>query len=141
MTVVSIDPGDTCGIAVWSNEGVLKGNWKLSLEELIDYLDNELSMADIAVVVCEDFTLRGQRGRLNAKGNKLKASQGIGVAKAFAKRMGAKFVAQQPAILKIAALHTRTKIVTHFADDVSAYLHGYWFFEQQGILHPVADEG
>lgn len=133
--IVSIDPGDTVGIALWSNKGDLWAKMKMSLEEFIDWCDSPpLPPGEkIKVAVIEDFTLRGHQA-YRQRGSKLKASQGIGVAKAFAKRVGAKVVLQQPSILNIAAMHTGTKIVQHYDDDVSAYLHGYWYFESVGIL-------
>lgn len=130
--IVSIDPGDTVGVCTWSQEGELRSKFKLSLEEFITWCD-DWALQPVQVVVIEDFTLRGHQA-YRQRGSKLKASQGIGIAKAFAKRVGAKVVLQQPSILNIAAMHTGTKIVQHYDDDVSAYLHGYWYFESVGIL-------
>lgn len=133
--VVSIDPGETCGVALWEVTGELFWKRKMSLEELIEWCATFDS--GVSIVVCEDFTLR--RSRANAQtGSKMAASQGIGVARAFARRKTARFVRQQPDILRIAAMHAGVALPQgHIADDVSAYLHGFFWFEKEGILKPV----
>lgn len=131
---ISIDPGDTVGVATWNENGQLIWKSKMSLDEFIEWCDTYPDR-DVSTVIVEDFTLRGHQA-YRQRGSKLKASQGLGVAKAFAKRVRAKLVVQQPTILNIAAMHTGTKIVSHYSDDVSAFLHGYYYFESIGILRP-----
>lgn len=135
--IVSIDPGDTVGVCTWTEAGVLISQKKMSLEDFIIWCDgmadSKLAEAMITVVVVEDFALWAHKA-FSQRGSKMKASQGIGVAKSFARRVRAKLVTQSSSILKIAAMHTGTKVVQHFDDDVSAYLHGYWYFENAGIL-------
>lgn len=134
--MISIDPGDSTGVAVWKDNGELVKNWKFSLEDFIDWA-NGIDFP-VSTIVVEDFTLR--RGKaVQQTGSKMKASQGIGVAKALAKRLGAKLVRQPSDRLKIAAMHAGVKVpaVSHIKDDVSAYLHGFYFFETRNILKPM----
>jgi predicted RNase H-like nuclease (RuvC/YqgF family) len=134
--VVSVDPGDTTGVALWNAEGELIWKRKMSLDDFIYWCDDPgQQLLNVTVVVCEDYTQRPKK--MNRQGNKVKAAQGIGVAKAFAQKHKAKFVAQQPAILSVAALHTRTPHRSHQPDDVSAFLHGYFYFESVGVLKPL----
>lgn len=135
--VLSVDPGDSTGLALWEQSGELLWTKKMPLEDFILWAELSRYELPLSVVVCEDFTLRPRGGRnLNAKGNKLKASQGIGIAKTLAHGHGAKLVMQQPGILRMAELHARVPHKSHQPDDVSAYLHGYYYFETQGILSP-----
>lgn len=138
--VVSIDPGDTCGVALWSVHGLLYWKKKMSLEEFIDWCEEFDS--SLSIVVCESYTHRpGQR--YEKKGSKMKASQGIGVAKSLAKKHKAKFVSSDPTVLRITALHADVKVPqkSHIDDDVSAYLHGFRYFIDAGILKPVLQQG
>jgi len=138
--VVSIDPGDTCGVALWSEHGHLHWKRSMSLEEFEVWADK--IDVEVSVVVCENYVSRpGQR--YEKKGSKMKASQGLGMAKLLARRLQAKFVQQQPDILRITALHAGIKVPQkgHIDDDVSAYLHGFRYFVSIGTLKPVLQQG
>lgn len=134
--VVSIDPGGTCGVCLWEVTGQLVWQRKMLLDEFVIWCDEFAE--GVTVVVCEDFTLR--RNRANAQtGSKMQASQGIGIARAFARAKRAKFIRQQPDILRITALHVGVKVPQgHIPDDVSAYLHGARWFMSEGILKAKA---
>lgn len=129
--ILSVDPGGTCGLAMWQEDGTFVNKLKLSLDNFVLWasdVDIELS-----VIIYEDYTLRGHQAYAQ-RGSKLEASQGIGIVKMLAARKNAKLVRQQASILKITAMHAEVPVVAHFDDDVSAYLHGYYYFEQQGLL-------
>lgn len=134
--IASIDPGGTCGVCLWEVTGVLVWQRKMSLDEFEVWCDEFPDT--LSVVICEDFTLR--RNRANAQtGSKMQASQGIGIARALARRHRAKFIRQQPDILRITALHMGVKVpMGHIPDDVSAYLHGARWFMSEGILKAKA---
>lgn len=138
--VVSIDPGDTTGVALWNDQGYRYWQRKMTLEEFEIWCD--AFDADVSIVVCENYVHR-PRQRYEAKGSKMKASQGIGIAKAFARRRKAKLVIQGPDILRITALHAGIKVPQrgHIDDDVSAYLHGFRYFVSTGTLKPVLQQG
>lgn len=137
--VVSVDPGDTCGVALWTEGGFLFWKRKMTLEQFeiwCNDFDNQLS-----IVVCENYVSRpGQR--YEKKGSKMKASQGLGMAKLLARKHKAKFVQQEPNILRITALHAGISVPakSHIADDISAYLHGFRYFITQDILKPVLQQ-
>lgn len=138
--VVSIDPGDTCGVALWTDTGILCWKKAMSLEEFEVWCD--IFDISLSVVVCENYVSRpGQR--YEKKGSKMKASQGLGMAKLLARKHKAKFVSQQPDILRITALHAGIKVPQkgHIKDDVSAYLHGFRYFVSIGMLKPVLQQG
>lgn len=137
MTVISIDPGDSTGVALWSDEGIFLEKFKMPLEEFLEWA----AKIDFVVskVIVEDYVQNPNR-RLNAKGSKMKASQGLGAAKLLAVQHGAELVVQKNTNLNMAAMHTGTPIVKHFDDDTSAYLHGYWYFESVGLRRPALQE-
>jgi hypothetical protein len=129
--ILSVDPGGTCGLAMWQDDGTFVNKLKLPLSGFVLWasdVDIELS-----TIIYEDFTLRASKAYAQ-RGSKLEASQGIGVVKALAARKNAKLVRQPSGILKITAMHAEVPIVTHFDDAVSAYLHGYYYFETKGLL-------
>lgn len=135
--ILSVDPGDTTGLVTWSESGRELIRADVPLENLpktfIDF-DSELS-----TIVYEDFRLFAHKA-VQQTGSKFGASQAIGMLKYLAFQTGAKMVAQKPDILRIAAMHAGVKIPRqgHITDSLSAYLHGFYYFENQGILGAVA---
>jgi len=132
--VISVDPGDTTGIAYWSNKGEFVEKEMLTFDELVDRLE---TLNDVATVVCEDYRLR-QGKQMAQTGSRFVAVQALGALRAYAHRVGASFVLQQPNILTIAALHSGVQPPSRHADthDVDAYNHGYYYFETKGLLKP-----
>ena len=132
--VISVDPGETTGIAYWTDYGKYLDREMLTQEQLFDKLEQ---LTDVTVVVCEDYRLR-QGKQMAQTGSRFVAVQVIGALKAYARRIGAKFVLQPPNILTIAALHSQVKRPSNHAKshDIDAYNHGFYYFETQGLLKP-----
>jgi len=131
MTVLSVDPGGKrVGAAFWTDDGLFREKhiWDFDsvLSELVKITE------PITVIVCEGFTNRGMEKR----GSKHQTSQVIGMLKLLAHQWGAEFIEQEPGILRVSAAHTGTQIPAkgHIRDDVSAYLHGHYYFVAKGIL-------
>jgi hypothetical protein len=134
--ILSIDPGDSTGLARFYMDGSLVDKFKLPYENAIEYLSH---VNGVSAIVIEDFRLR--RGKaMQQSGSKFPAVQVIGAAKLYCRIHDTGFFAQSPQILKIAALHSNTHIPLkgHIDDDVSAFLHGWYWFESKGILKPVS---
>lgn len=132
--VISVDPGDTTGIAYWSDSGELLRREMLGFEELLDKLE---TLQNVTVVVCEDYRLR-QGKQMAQTGSRFTAVQIIGALKAYAKRHKAKMVLQDATVLRIAELHSGEKRPSNhkISHDVDAYNHGYYYFETKGLLEP-----
>jgi hypothetical protein len=132
--VISLDPGETTGIAYWTDEGELLSKETLTQDELFDKIE---TLENIKTVVCEDYRLR-QGKQMVQTGSRFVAVQIIGALKAYARRVGAKFVLQPANVLTIAALHSGVKRPSNHAKshDIDAYNHGYYFFETKGLLQP-----
>lgn len=133
--IISVDPGETSGLAYWENDGTFISREALDFEALLEKL---LSFeGDLSVIVCEDYRLR--QGRQAAQtGSRFVAVQVIGALKLLAKRKNAKMVMQPPTVLTIAAMHSDVKRPSNHAKshDIDAYNHGYYYFETKGLLEP-----
>lgn len=132
--VISVDPGETTGIAFWSDSGELLRKEMLGFDQLLDKLEES---QNITTIVCEDYRLR-QGKQMAQTGSRFVAVQIIGALKAYAKRTKAKFVLQDPQVLTIAALHSGVKRPSNHSKshDIDAYNHGYYYFETKGLLQP-----
>ncbi len=133
--ILSVDPGDTSGIAYWENDGTFISREALNFEDLLEKLTD--FPEDVTVIVCEDYRLR--QGRQAAQtGSRFVAVQVIGALKLLAKRKKAKMVLQPPTVLTIAAMHSGVKRPSNHAKshDIDAYNHGYYYFETKGLLEP-----
>ena len=132
--VISVDPGETTGIAYWSDQGEFVEREALNQETLFDKLEQ---LDNVTIVVCEDYRLR-QGKQMVQTGSRFVAVQIIGALKAYARRVGAKFVLQPAQVLTVAALHSGVKRPSNHAKshDIDAYNHGYYFFETKGLLQP-----
>ena len=137
----SIDPGETIGLAIWENDGFKRDQMKLDVDGLLSKLEtyhgwlSRQSVERIDKIIVEQWAF--SPGKTQG-GNKMVSSQVIGMVKLFARLIDAEVVMQDPRILKVSALHTGTPIPKngHFDDDISAYLHGHYYFVVNGILKP-----
>ena len=132
--VISVDPGETSGIAFWEDDGTFISRETANQDELFDLIEH---LSDVTVIVCEDYRLR-QGKQMAQTGSRFVAVQIIGALKAYARRVGAKFVLQPPNILTIAAMHSQVKRPSNHAKshDIDAYNHGFYYFETKGLLKP-----
>ena len=132
--IISVDPGESSGIAYWSDKGEFVEKEILTEEELFDQLER---LENVTVVVCEDYRLR-QGKQMVQTGSRFVAVQIIGALKAYARRCGSKFVLQTPNVLSVASLHSGVKRPSNHArsHDIDAYNHGYYYFETKGMLQP-----
>ena len=132
--VISVDPGESSGIAYWSDKGEFVEKEMLTQEELFDKIEK---LENVTVIVCEDYRLR-QGKQMVQTGSRFVAVQIIGALKAYAQRVGANFVLQPANVLTVASLHSDIKRPSNHSrsHDVDAYNHGYYYFETKGLLAP-----
>lgn len=132
--IISVDPGETTGIAYWENDGTFISREALTQDEILDKVE---TLSDVTAIVCEDYRLR-QGKQMAQTGSRFVAVQIIGALKAYARRVGAKFVLQPANVLTIAALHSGVKRPSNHSKshDIDAYNHGYYYFETKGLLQP-----
>jgi len=133
--ILSVDPGDTTGIAYWEDDGTFISKEALPFEELLDKLNG--FTGNISAIVCEDYRLRGGR-QVAQTGSRFVAVQVIGALKLLAKENKARFVLQQPTVLTVASLHSGVQRPSNHSKshDIDAYNHGYYYLETQGLLTP-----
>lgn len=131
--IMSIDPGDTSGWALWSGLMEPLSEGQANLDMMIDLLDQY--GPGLETIIYEDFI--GYRKRVGSMtGSRFVASQVIGAIKAAARRYDIELVRQPAHILPIAAMHSgreqpKNHAVSH---KVDAYNHGYYFGVKEGLL-------
>jgi hypothetical protein len=132
--IISVDPGETTGIAYWEDNGTFISREALTQDEILDKVE---TLSDVTVIVVEDYRLR-QGKQMVQTGSRFVAVQIIGALKAYARRVGAKFVLQPANVLTVAALHSGVKRPSNHSKshDIDAYNHGYYYFETKGLLQP-----
>ncbi len=141
VILLSVDPGDTVGVAVWDTskgQEALIENWKTDRKGFEYWLRN--TRYDIGHVVIEDFRLDHRAGR--QQGSKVGASLSIGAVEFYCDQRGIELTKQENRILRITALHAGVALPKgHIPDDVSAYLHGFRWLLERGVLHPIEQVG
>lgn len=133
MRVLSLDPGDRSGWALWNDDGVLLDTGILEIDDMIRLLASDY-FSPLSTVVYEDYRLNRNKALAQA-GSKMAASQVIGAAKALAARQEAILQAQEVGAMRMASMHSGIKRPSNHRNGhhVDAVLHGYWYFEDQGI--------
>lgn len=139
--VISVDPGDTTGLALWRSDGTFVEEMQLSLDELIDWCQKIGGYGNVSTIIIEDYRLLKHKS-VQQSGSRFIASQAIGVLKALARKKGAKVVLQRPDVLVVAALHSGRKRPSNHkvSHSVDAYNHGFYWFVAQNILKPVLQQ-
>lgn len=132
--IISVDPGETTGIAYWEDDGKFISREALTQDEILDKVE---TLSGVTVIVVEDYRLR-QGKQMVQTGSRFVAVQIIGALKAYARRVGAKFVLQPANVLTVAALHSGVKRPSNHSKshDIDAYNHGYYYLETKGLLQP-----
>lgn len=132
MSVWSVDPGESTGIAIWTDAGECVYREKMTPQGVMVFM---LKMQPPELLVIEEW---GFDPGKTQRGNKMISSKVIGMFELHAHRHDIPIVMQDRRILKVSALHTGTPIPKsgHFDDDVSAYLHGHYYFVTKGIIKP-----
>lgn len=131
---VSFDPGVTTGVATWDEEGNLLRNIGVQQAGLDALLYGFEQINTIKVFVVEEYRVYASKAVAHI-GSKVETAQVIGQISATARRMGIEVVMQPATILNIAMMWAQVKKPKgHLPDDVSAYLHGYYYLHRKGII-------
>ena len=131
--IMSIDPGDTSGWALWSGTMEPLAEGQADLNTMIDILDQY--GPGLETIIYEDFIGYKQKvGKM--AGSRFVASQVIGAIKAASRRHGIELVRQPAQILGIAAMHSGRKQPSNHkvSHKVDAYNHGYYWGVKEGLL-------
>lgn len=138
MILLSVDPGEHVGYALWDDTDCYE-NAIVSKSQFMQMLvDGYFEGVD--KVVAEDFALF--RGRAQKQvGSKMPASQVLGALELWCRQRSIWLTKQHSGILSVASKHANRPLPAgHCPDDLSAYLHGYYYLEGQGVLEPVKRE-
>lgn len=134
---ISIDPGKSVGIATWDENGNLLGNGKMQEKDFEAFLQG-LTQKDypneIVAFIVEEYRIYGHKAQAHI-GSKVGTAQCIGKIKMIARMINTPVVEQPATFLKITAKWAGVKLPKgHVPDALSAYLHGYHYLHQQGII-------
>jgi hypothetical protein len=135
---LSIDPGVTSGITMWNLQGEPIHYNELDINGLHQLLDCfEFHITPIERIIIEEFRLY-QKMALQQSGSRLETVQVIGIVKRFNHVMQLKPIVEIRADAKeIAAKWSQTPVPkrgTHMDNWKAAYLIGYYWLHQQGII-------
>lgn len=135
MILLSVDPGDNVGYALWDG-GTCYENTTVRRPLFMSMLA-EGYFEGVDKVVAESFRLF--RGRAQAQtGSKMPASLVLGALELWCRQHGIWMEEQHPDILSIASKHANRPLPKgHCPDNLSAYLHGWYYLEGVGTLAPV----
>lgn len=140
---VAFDPGLRTGIAGWNAQAVpilihktVHGD--AALDEFLDTLEDH----PVDLFIIEEYRVYGSNLGANV-GTKVHTAQVIGSLKSWARRHNVAVVEQRADIKDIAAKWSGTKIPkspsgkkTHMPDWMAAYLHGYYYLHNVGLIKP-----
>ncbi len=131
--ILSIDPGDTSGWALWTNDMEPISEGQGNLGQINDLLIEHGRYLE--VIIYEDFI--GYQNKVGKMaGSRFVASQVIGAIKLISRMYGAETARQPAAVLGVAAMHSGRKQPTNhkLSHVVDAYNHGHEWGVKQGLL-------
>lgn len=135
---ISFDPGETTGVCCWNDEGEPVEVNQFKLGELDTFLwDYLYSISDqvCKTFIIEKYVIYGSKTTAHV-GRPLRTAEVIGTLKSYARRNKIEVVEQMATIKNIAKMWSRTKTPpnhskSHWHD---AYLHGYYYLHNKGII-------
>ena len=131
---VSWDPGKTTGVTCWSAEGQALNIKDLVGDEVLDGFLDSLEGEEIEAFIIEEYRIYGSKAVAHV-GSRVETAQVIGNLKAWARRRNIKIVEQRSDIKPIAAKWSQVKVPKgHMPDWMAAYLHGYYYLHNKGII-------
>lgn len=140
---VSVDPGRTVGVATWTEQGELITKVKMPIDAfetwLLAFIRND--KVEVLAFIVEEYRIYAHTATAHI-GSKVETIQCIGKIKIVAKELGVPVVEQPATILNGAAKWAGVKrTARHWPDDVSAYLHGYYYLHKKKLIKArVLDE-
>lgn len=131
--ILAFDPGDTTGVCEFNERGQVLRLFQLSFDDLLKFLNDY--PGPVMQVVCEDFILFRKKARQQS-GSKMKASQAIGMIKAFALRKEAPLAMQGSDIKPMAMKFSQIKMPSNHSEShqYDAFLHGYYWLVKNGMI-------
>lgn len=129
----SFDPGKITGYCLWNKDAQLLRYGQVTNDELIDLLDED-RFSTVDTVIIEDYKLYSWKAKQQS-GNRMHASEAIGILLPYIRRGRKKEVRQPANILTVASRLTNVKMPSNHAQShwVSAFLHGAYYLIKQGI--------
>lgn len=148
MALLSIDPGKTIGWSLWTETGFELGRGTFQYVDLLDRIIYEPGYKELWFTFYQEevgerfepvtrMVIENYRGRPGAKngGQQFWGPEALAKCELLAELAGIEVKRQEPAILKVSALHAGYQMPKgHLPDADSAYLHARYRLEELGIL-------
>ena len=136
ITYVSFDPGKRTGVTTWNEKGeCIKSS--IFLQPSLDvFLEALTHISTIKTFIVEEYRVYSHMAEAHI-GSKIETAQVIGQIKSVARQMNVQVIEQAAIRLRIAAKWAQVKVPPkgqHIRDDVSSYLHGYYYLHKKGII-------
>lgn len=136
MITVVVDPGDTSGVAIFSEDGRFVERWQAKFEQLCDDLS---SLRSIQRIIVEDYRLR--KGKQSQQtGSRFPAVQVIGVLKYIARQQGADFILESVQAKQLGSMYSGVKPPSNHSKshEIDAYNIGIYWLVKEGRIEPPA---
>lgn len=135
---VSVDPGETVGLATWDEQGKLIHKSKMPRVDFEMFLwaliEDKNNGNEVITFIVEKYLVYGSKAIAHV-GRANPTEQVIGMIDMIARRLGVPVVKQPATILRVAAKWAGVRIPSgHIPDQISAYLHGYYYLHQKNII-------
>lgn len=134
---ISVDPGQTVGVATWDVDGHLIHKSKMpspTFDTFLEALTRPEYPNKVIKFIIEEYRVYGSKSTAHI-GSKLPTVQCIGKVKMIARLLGVPVVEQPATKLRVAAKWAGVKIPGgHIPDEISAYLHGYYYLHKAGLI-------
>lgn len=134
---MAFDPGLRTGIAGWNEFGVITLIHKtVHGDEALDAFLDTLDADPPDIFIIEEYRVYGSNLGANV-GSKVHTAQVIGSLKSWARRRNVIVVEQRADIKGTAAKWSGTVIPRgHMPDWMAAFLHGYYYLHNIGVIKP-----
>lgn len=132
--ILSVDPGDTNGVALFDDDGQPITRWQCDFDQLLKDLSDT---KPIATVIVEDYRLRKGK-QAQQTGSRFQAVQTIGALKHYCFLKGAEFILVNVQAKTLGAMYSGTKPPSDHkkSHSIDAYNIGIYWLVEQGIIEP-----
>lgn len=134
---ISVDPGQTVGVATWHEDGSFIHKSKMQEPVFEVFLQGLLAPGypnEVIKFIIEEYRVYGSKSTAHI-GSKIPTAQCIGKVKMVASMLNVPVIEQPATKLRVAAKWAGVKVPGgHIPDDISAYLHGYYYLHKAGLI-------
>jgi hypothetical protein len=134
--ILVVDPGDTTGMALFSETGELAERGQYNFDKFMEFISVH---RDISLIIVEDYRLRAGK-QAQQTGSRFQAVQVIGALKYYAYIRGAEFTLVDVQAKTLGAMYSGEKPPSNhkLSHQVDASNIGIYWFVKENIIEPPA---